>query len=426
MKKIIRIVSLVLFFLVLSSCTNNTSYEASDINTPIPVRGTWHGHIYVNEFMGFQFELPETWFMYTEEERVARIFSISELQYESLDDLPSPDIVLSLLDMRAEDFITGNAVNIAVEMLPINAVTPSEHELMEKFILAIDGLDTGEEHTDIKIGAYPRQLGDINWYYMTSNVSDIFGQIGMRARFHNIQGEFLRTITISTRGDIQDIEEIWDNFSDIDPQFRNKIGITPTLHNAPSIVSRGILQENIYKNPSINLKFTAPYDFQFNSISDLAASMSIPANLMSEFYIGAELWTEAIKNWNTIRIMHSHGVLNDSPIFVDFYVRSLPRGIVNFPISQYLQGRMDGIGFVMRNAGLDVKDFVLPDTTKEIAGHQWHTGSLKVYSPNPPYFDFRVDTLITIIDNHVWRIRIEYDGNEYRLQEVLAMFSQLE
>ena len=61
-----------LFCIILSSCGR---HPAEVLPEPVITRGTWHGRIYVNASMGFQFELPETWFVYTEEEKAVFISS---------------------------------------------------------------------------------------------------------------------------------------------------------------------------------------------------------------------------------------------------------------------------------------------------------------------------------------------------------------
>ena len=71
---------------------------------PIISRGTWHNHIYVNESMGFQFELPETWFIYADEEKAEFIDLMENTLFNYLDVTSSVDMLSSVEDMRAEDF----------------------------------------------------------------------------------------------------------------------------------------------------------------------------------------------------------------------------------------------------------------------------------------------------------------------------------
>ena len=419
MKAILSFTILALFLLGMSGC--NTAVSMTPCIAP---RGTWHDHIYVNEFMGFQFELPETWYIYTEEERAAFIGIITDFAYGSFDDVLSPNIAFNMQDMRAEDIITGNSVSVDVQTLFLDENLLNGHEYLQKMVLYMPEFDVGVSHSNIQIGANPRQLWDVEWYYMLSEVTDAFGRNAVQARFVNIQDGFLRTIMISVgTGGVETIDEIWEYFSEIDTQFFNATGIIPTIRNAPNTASRGLWDDNVYINPSLNLRFTIPEQFQFFSENELAASMNVPVALLYGDVISAELWTEVIQNRNTVHAVGIHGPLNDGHVFVDFFVRSMPRGIQTFPTQQYLQHLLNLEMRLWQDAGENVRNESLLIGKKEIAGHQWYSGGFVVdlFDGHDSYYA-GINMYMTIVDNHIWRLQIDIGGEDV-LEDTLAMFS---
>lgn len=389
-----------------------------------PARGTWHDHIYVSEFMGLQFELPETWFVYTEEERFRFTDMAADVMHGHWSYLPSPGIAFNMEDMRAEDFLTGNGISIQAQVLSPDGMLLSEREFLQGMKVFLSEVDAGIEVSNIQIGAYPRQLGDIGWYYMSYALTDVFGRNSYTVRFINMQDELLCTILLTIKeGGLYVIDEIWGNFSEIAPQLNNTKGIIPTMHNAPSVISRGSWNSYTYTNPSLNLKFSMPYHLQLFNDSDLAALNNVPISLLHGDIISADLWTEVISNRNTIHIMGTHGNLHDNHIIVDLSVRSVPRGIRSFPITAYLQFLVDREIHAWQNEGHNVNNIVISENTLEIARHEWYAGGLVMGAPDCDCCKFRVDILITLIDNHIWKLWI-VTSDEYELQEVLAMFSQ--
>jgi len=404
---------------MLSGCNNNVQDNAPITQT----RGTWHDHIYVNEFMGFQFELPETWFVYTEEERTAFIHSIADIAYGSYNGVLPPDIAINMQDMRAEEFLTGNSVSVDTRILSSARIPMSENEYLHEIAIFLPYLGEGVEHRNIQIGAYPKQLGYASWYYIMYEVTDVLGRVGTQVRLVNIQNEIIRSVVITTSdNNVQAIHDIWASFSAIDPQFHNAEGIIPTICNAPSTVSLGSWDNYIYTNHSLNLRFVRPYNFHLYNNNDLAASMNVPVVLLYEDFINTDLWTNVIKNENTVDVMTTFGMLDSYFIAVQLRVRSMPREIRRFPLFEYLQYLMELEVFVRSDRGFDLIELVSP-TKKEFAGHEWYSSSYVMTPPDLTRGDFRVDVLVTIVDNHIWVLRIESD-NEDEPHEVFAMFSQ--
>lgn len=63
-------ITLLALFMVLSLAACGRVTDAIQEALRAPSRGQWHENVYVNEFMGFQFTLPNTWYFNTDVERV--------------------------------------------------------------------------------------------------------------------------------------------------------------------------------------------------------------------------------------------------------------------------------------------------------------------------------------------------------------------
>ena len=219
MKKSIYVVIIALFLLILTGCDDSTNDTMS--------HGTWHGHIYVNELMGFQFELPVTWYMYTVEEKafwssVAFPHMINEYFGGNpyyLSEYPT------ISDMRSREFLTENTVAINIqELSSATARLLNTRDVLRDTMNLLLELDVG--YHNFHIGESTRQLGNSDWHYM------FFERYTNRASafFVSMHGRFLYTIHITIHtGTKQDIEAIWELFSDISPLYLGSEGIIPTI-----------------------------------------------------------------------------------------------------------------------------------------------------------------------------------------------------
>ena len=413
MKKAINIICFVLLCFLLSSCDTVGNIFTEHY---LPARGTWHGHIYVNELMGIQFDLPETWFVYTSEQ-IARWFYIPRtFSTESvIGSLSSYGNGVDAIDMRARDFFNDN--NITIYSQALSTISNDPINELEYLYLSATHMydDMGDIFINTEISEAPRQIGNINWYYMIHDIQGGF----VSARFVSIQDGFLCSISIAIlEGDVHDIEGIWGRFSEIEPQFQNTEGIVPAMMDIPSLVYHGSWDGHVYTNPSLNLKFTIPADYNITTNSELAAVWGVPTSLYTDGLISRELWVEAIPNGNLLPVMRTY---NSSGSSVVLFVRRKPLGMREFSLNNQLRLYMEQNEEHWLGRGANVQTYVT-SSVAEISGHEWVMGRIEI-SRKSDGLERIVDTFITVVDNHVWTMQIE-SNNEYELQEILSMFSQ--
>jgi len=365
--------------------------------------------------MGFQFELPPTWRKFTDEERALQIaFTPAHLDAAWSSSPYVGDIHFQMQDMRVQEFFTGNDVSIFIqELQPGTEGLFSEREYLQ--LMMYNALDMEWGYSNFQIGDSSKQLGDINWYYMTFERGSI-----TQAYIINMQDEFIHTILISIHeGDVQNIKDIWSNFSEIEPRFKGEDGVIPTMDNNPYTATRGTWEGNVYTNSCLNLKMTVPEHFSFSSDEELARFMMISADFMTGDTIDSNLLLATFREGSTVLIMSAYGLRRHIYPSVDLYVRAVPRGMRCFSVMEYLEVQLTGEGPHWGALGFGTQISIESDTV-EIAGHQWHFGSAKVPTPD---FEFTVHAFITIANNHIWRMRIRtHDDDD--LYEILSMFSK--
>jgi len=383
--------------------------------------------------MGFQFELPETWLAYTNEEIAHWVYLTEDITQElqgntsTDEDRPymqasdffhvrrratSPVSLIDAVDMRARNFFAFGHIGIHAQELSTFTVLPiTELEYLQ--ILDEEAMELDDFFQDAHISLLPRQIGDISWYYMIRNTLD--GQV--HANFVSIQDNFLCSITISLIGDLQDIEDIWEQFTEIDPQFLNVEGVIPAMSEIPSLVHHGVWDGHVYINPSLNLKLTVPDYFDITANRGLARAWGLSEALYSEGLINSELWIEAIRTGNIIPVMHT---FNRGEASIVLFVRRKPLGMREFPLEKQLRRYIEENEVSWIERGAEVQVYATPRTV-EIAGHQWITA--RVVMPTPGFISM-ADTFLTIVDDHVWLLQTE-SNSEYELQKILSMFSQL-
>jgi len=412
MKKIVCTL-FALILIVLSGCVGA---EVRLVAYRPPSCGTWHGYIYVNELMGIQFELPETWFIYTNEEIVRWFYIPRDFLSQSVVGSLSghDDIGIDAIDMRARDFFNNNNLTIYSQALSTISNEPiSELEYLHLSATHMHN-EMGDIFQNIEIKETPRQIGGINWYYMIHDIQGGF----VSARFVSVRDGFLCTVSIAIlEGDIQDIDEIWERFTEIDPKFQDVEGLIPVMKDIPSFVYHGAWNEHVYTNPSLNLKLSVPTYYSITTNRGLAGAWGLSATLYGDGLISNYLWVEAIQTGNIIPVMHT---FNPGETSVTLFVRRKPLGMREFSLEKQLLMYLENDEAVWRDRGADAKVYATPRTV-EISGHQWLTGRVVMPSPG---FEFMADTFITMVDNHIWLLQTE-SNNEYELQKILSMFSQI-
>ena len=276
----------------------------------------------------------------------------------------------------------------------------NELEFLQEMKLFLTSERVGLRFENVHIGVQPKQLGGVNWYYVSYEIIDMFARSWDQVSLINMRDEHLRRILITTRGDASQEADIWANFTAIEPQFYNKVGTTPTLPNVPNDILHGEWNSNVYSNAILGLKFIMP----------------------SHFYC---FDSQTPENRNIVNVMGAYGILNDDFVAVELQVRSMPRGMRDFPILTYLQILTDSEVLVREDRAFDTRDISMSLTPKEIAGHQWYTSGLVFSPPDLNRCDFRIDTFVTVVGSHIWILKIETD-NVYTSEDVVMMFSAIE
>jgi len=397
--------SLIILPIYFFGFTDNTS------NRIYASRGTWHGHIYVNEFMGFQFEMPPTWFKYTEEE-LANILNvggamISEREIDFYNQDPPP---FYFNDMYTRAFFSGDGVLVASNPIPLVVEQNGEIENLQAGMVQLSELSNVFQH--FQMGDSPRRLGENYWYYMTYEVFPNRPQIYLI----NFYDGFRRAITI-TADSFKEIEDILNIFTEIDPQLKGIEGIIPTMENSVPAVSRGTWDGHIYTNPTLGLRFTAPSHYYIFSDDDNARATGVPPSFFDGEFISNDLWVEVNQLAHSVSCM---GVRDDDAmhVFVNLFVQRVPLGSRDFPLHKYLQVSLEHQRSVHEQNGFGTQVIEVPGTFK-ISGHQWQMGRVAISAPG---FHARTDVFMTIAENSIWFLAIG-SSNDYDLQEILPRFS---
>ena len=399
-----------LFIFLLAGCGRQSNIP--NVTPQAPPPGTWHDHIYVNEFMGFQFELPETWFIFTREEIAHGVMDAFGVFNELGEDIfiDSTDAALfnatlAAIDMQVAAFFSDATMHIHLQEIA-SGERQEIHEHLQSHAESI-----GELASNFQMGKSPRQIGSVDWYYIIYEMLENYVQ----ANFVSIQDGFYRTITISVEGTFQDIDKIWKQFSEIEPRFINAEGIIPTTSGISSTVYHGWWNGNVYTNPSLNLKITIPAHYTRTSNDKLAQLLGLPASIFGEGLISNELWTQAVAVGGLIPVLHVYDNYGVGSILLS--VQRKPLGIRRFPLEEYTQMFMSDDFW--RAHGADIQTIPMSGMY-EIAGHQWASSRTILSLGGQQIIE---DVFATMVDGYVWLLQIESSGERER-QEILSMFLQ--
>jgi len=361
--------------------------------------------------MGFQLEIPSTWFKYTEEE-LANVSSVGAAMIAEREDNFNNHAYLPFYvrDMSIRDFFSGNSVVVATNPISLAVEQKGEIENLQAAMVQLGELSNVFQH--FQIGDSPRRLGENYWHYMTYEV--FTNRIQMY--LIHFYGGFRREITI-TADSLDEIEDILNIFTEIDPQLKGIEGIIPTMENSVPVVSRGTWDGHIYTNPTLGLKFTAPSHYYIFSDDDTARATGVPPSFFDGEFISNDLWVEVNQFAHSVSCM---GVRDDDAmhVFVNLFVQRVPLGTRDFPLHKYLQVSLEHQRSVHEQNGFDTQVIEVPGTFK-ISGHQWQMGRVAMSAPG---FHARTDVFMTIAENSIWFLAIG-SMNDYDLQEILARFS---
>jgi len=374
-------------------------------------RGTWHGHIYVNEFMGFQLEIPPTWFKYTEEE-LANVSSVGAAMIAEREDNFNNHAYLPFYarDMSIRDFFSGNSVVVATNPVSLAVEQNGEIENLQAAMIQLGELSNVFQH--FQIGNFPRRLGENYWHYMTYEV--FTNRIQMY--LIHFYGGFRREITI-TADSLDEIEDILNIFTAIDPQLKGIEGIIPTMENSVPAISRGTWDGHTYTNPTLGFKFTAPSHYRIFSDDDNAIATGVPPSFFDGEFISNDLWVKVNQLAHSVACM---GAQDDGSIdaSIHLFAQRVPLGSRDFPLHKYLQVSLEHQRSFQEQNGFNTQVIEIPDTFI-ISGHEWHMGRVIMYTPS---IRARIDVFMTIAENTIWIMFIG-SSNDYELQEILSGFS---
>lgn len=408
MKKIIYTALFTILLLLLSGCDSVIGEPSTG---HIPNRGTWHGNIYVNEFMGFQFRLPETWFMFTDEER-NELYVIAKEHFHTLginNPISPKEIHHNLQDMRAACFFSRSYITVNIqELSSITTEHITEVEYLERF--GLYELRKGLQVTHV--AEHPVLLDGVNWHYMVFE----YMQGHMQAVFVNILDGFLRSFIIFIfEGDMESIDYIMGYFSSIESRFLNVEGVIPTMNNSVANVSRGTWDGHVYTNPSLGLKFAVPTHYDIHVDSEIANILDVCVSFFEGDLISNDFWINVIRAGGVIPIMGAYNPISHTDVLL--FVRRVPLGMSDFSTERYLETfRLTDTHWT--NQGLETQVSILQEPAI-IAGHKWVAGQVAV-----PDIEHVAITFITIVNDHIWMLEI-YSYCEYELPDILSMFSQI-
>lgn len=199
---------------------NNSDYyvtETADVVEPeieMPIedkeitRGTIDGDVYTNEYLGFQFTKPSTWYYSTDEEMAALMnmsvdMFLDERYKVLLENNPA------IYDMRASDAVTGSGIFVIYENLEKSFATNITEEqyidAVKRQLAAADGftVDMDDEVTVVK-------LGETEFKRVCSTMT-AYGTKITQVYYIRKTGEYMASVLISIMGDytLNDIEAMF-------------------------------------------------------------------------------------------------------------------------------------------------------------------------------------------------------------------------
>jgi len=179
---------------------HDSAEDEAQQTTVDPARGVWEDGVFTSEYLGLRFELPEGWFVATDEE-MAEITGSLEGRTEAMTD-----------DMWAANAMTDAGVWIDFERLSFPHNRMSEPEFIEWRIRAIENADWGWEVS--LISSDTTRIGNYEWHSFET-VWHASGNQSSRRTFVNIQDNFVRSIDIDFNEQSESLEEILSYFSNL-------------------------------------------------------------------------------------------------------------------------------------------------------------------------------------------------------------------
>jgi len=207
MNKLIVAFGVIFVLAALAACRSNvsTSHLNEDMLSGI-TRGIWDEDVYINEYLGFSFALPEQWMAAGDNEMAAlagiSAEILSNLGQELSDDFWEIAGITMLWDMWVLDLITGTSVQIIYEVLRYPKSMMSEIQFIET-IVEQAAQTTLEMKTSII--PIPTIIGNYAWYSYTNEIA-VWGNFENMRHFINIRDGIVRHIIVNYLPDIAPLE----------------------------------------------------------------------------------------------------------------------------------------------------------------------------------------------------------------------------
>lgn len=186
-----------------------TVAPAVPVTTPGPTRGVWDGDVFISEYFGLQFTLPDDWVIATDDEIAAWVEQSATL-LDSLDTTTYWGIIdptTELFDMEAGHPVTSASVALSFSQLIDGYATAETYIEAAGDLLEQAGLDVNLDFPEqIKVGNY-------DWYIFSS-LLDMAGTQTWGHYFVNAHDGFIRTISIYTTNRSKTPAEIVPFFTD--------------------------------------------------------------------------------------------------------------------------------------------------------------------------------------------------------------------
>lgn len=185
------------------------TYELTTEYVAWPQRGIWNGNLYLNEYLGVSFEMPEGWDKLSDEQISEQLgVGISFLQGSDAIEFIMEEIGFnSFMEMMATNPETGASINIAFERLENPYMTAREFIFHASEELVAAGMEVFLD------GFHNIIIGNSSWEVYGSMAD--FG-VYIYGRFLvSVYGGFVRVITIVYTEHSETAEEILSMISEV-------------------------------------------------------------------------------------------------------------------------------------------------------------------------------------------------------------------
>jgi len=198
LKKVFSLVSIATLFFVLAACNRG----GDDDTVPNLTRGIWDGDTYVSEYLGLEFELPESWTKIEDDEKEEFLGIVFTEAMPEMG-LEVPDEVIDAMeggqfhDMFAMHPFEGTNIQILFERSPV-AMLVSEEEYIEEMAEQIEDVGAvGIEVDEFEIVPGTTTIGNYEWHQLSATMSMPGVELNSNT-FVSIQGANIRLIIITT------------------------------------------------------------------------------------------------------------------------------------------------------------------------------------------------------------------------------------